>query len=397
MQNNATNTHAIQIHPYAGQIHPYAGYLLQFKCKSYQTLYSCLETIAKEKMGLENLPFSLSTLENPPKNKSTPEIHNFMKECGSKITGDNSEQQAKQLIQFLKENPPKEIYGNPKLPDGECTPDERYLMAHIFSEGIDLPGSKYNLYGHLQYLSNFFCDLYFGNYTELMNHIYYRSEVELNLALTKRESYCQFSLLFAPILGVKMSLLDSNPYFTIQEKQEIRKLYSEANENKHLEIMKKLLEVGADPNDHDIFGFTPLHYCLVNASVNEEWLTALLNNGANPNSISRNGWTPLFLCGVSSTHNQLRRVDILLDHNAKMFNRRSECNLRASVETYGSKTLAVKVREAFPMDKNECERCAKPAVKMCAACNQVYYCTPACQKQDWQFHKVSCKKNKKDK
>ena len=59
-------------------------------------------------------------------------------------------------------------------------------------------------------------------------------------------------------------------------------------------------------------------------------------------------------------------------------------------------TVAVRVREAMPRADNECEKCEGNAIKRCSGCRLVYYCSTACQKQDWKFHKVTCQKNKKN-
>lgn len=40
-----------------------------------------------------------------------------------------------------------------------------------------------------------------------------------------------------------------------------------------------------------------------------------------------------------------------------------------------------------------CKACAKPAIKFCGKCKEVYYCSADCQKTDWPAHKLTCKKN----
>jgi hypothetical protein len=172
------------------------------------------------------------------------------------------------------------------------------LIEHIFSQGIDLPGSRHNPFGHLQYFSSFFIDMYFGNFTEFKDFIKTLSKEELDLAMKKREGYFQYSPIFAPIVGLKMVDIERHPYFTSQQVQEIRTMYSGCNEHKHLEIMMKLIRLGADVNAHDINGFTPLHYAVENRNVG--MVTVLLKYGANPNSESRIGWRPLY--HLSRTH-----------------------------------------------------------------------------------------------
>ena len=88
----------------------------------------------------------------------------------------------------------------------------------------------------------------------------------------------------------------------------------------------------------------------------------------------------------------MKIIDILIQYNARLTNKKEINMLRTSVETHGTKDLAIKVREAHPRDKEECEKCSKPAPKKCSSCNRVHYCTPVCQKQDWKFHKITCQR-----
>ena len=93
----------------------------------------------------------------------------------------------------------------------------------------------------------------------------------------------------------------------------------------------------------------------------------------------------------------MKIIDILIEHNARVTKKDDINDLRTAVETYGTKDLAIKVREAHPRNKEECEKCSKPTTKKFGACGKVYYCTPACQKLDWKFHKMTCKKQQERK
>ena len=171
-------------------------------------------------------------------------------------------------------------------------------------------------------------------------------------------------------------------------------MYSGCNENKHHKILKKLVKLGADVQVYDLFGSTPLHYAACYHRI--DMVTVLLRHGANPNSESRVGDRPLSYLSYASTANMLEAVNELIQYGARLTLRNEINQLRNSVETFGSKELAIIVREAHPREKEECEKCVKPATKQCSACGLVYYCTPACQKLDWKFHKVTCQKNKKE-
>ena len=380
-------------------MNPYQNWLSHFDSSSYKELYIKIEVIAKHVLELDEVPFSLSALEHPPGNKLCIEIHSFIFKCLKIAVGDKSDAEAIKLIKFLKDNHPRESFENPKMPNREATKDEKQLMQHIFEFGIDLPGSKYNPFGHLQYYSSFFIDMFFGNYTEFHDHIERLSKDELAKEIKKREGYCQYSPIFAPILGLRLVDLENNNSFTSEQKKDIRKMYSGCNENKHLEILKKLIELGADVNAHDIYGYTPLQYALISfswvrISYSYNIVTVLLKHGANPNTESRDGCKPLTDFSKQYSAAKMKFIDILIQYDGKLTDKIQANNLRTSVETFGSKELAVKVREAHPRGKEECERCLKPAPRKCCACSLVYYCTQACQKQDWKFHRVSCKRNR---
>ena len=371
-------------------MNPYEFYIKCWNCSSFQQFYPKLESIARNMMGLDRLPFPLSALEHPPGNILNQEIIEFIRKCRKLGTGNNSDDDVIKLIKYLKENPPEESYGNPKLSDNPPTRDQWNLIQQIFYDGIDLPGSTHNPFGHLQYFSSFFIDMFFGNFTEFDDYIKSLSKEEIYRAMKKREGYCQQSPIFAPILGLRMVDIERSLDFTSEQVQEIRTMYSGCNEHMHLKIMKKLIKLGADVNAHDINGFTPLHYAVLHC--NEGMVTVLLKHGANPNSESRDSVKPLSILTSANTETEMKVIDILIQYDSRLTDKEEIDKLRTSVETHGTKDLAIKVREAHPRDKEECEKCTKPTPKQCGACGKVYYCTPDCQKQDWKFHEISCQK-----
>jgi hypothetical protein len=368
------------------------NYLHILGCKSLQEFYISLSLIAKAEMGLEELPFPLSALEHPHKNIICPEIHCFIWKAFGLICEHNPETEAIRLIKFLKENHVKESYENPVLPDGECTTRQVNFIHHIFTNGIDLPASKHNHYGIMQNYSGFFIDMYFGNYTEFMDHIKSMNKEELRKELKRREGYCQYSTIFAPVLGIKMVKLDTNIFLTKGEKKEIKQIYYGRNENRHVDILKYLLEIGADPNAVDIHGHTALQHAIFWR--HEEIIATLLKYGTDPNIVNIYGLEPLSALSTSTADRELRIIDMLISHNAKCKHKVDANDLRSNVESYGTKELAIRLREALPREANECEKCMKHAIKKCSACGLVFYCTITCQKIDWVFHKATCRKSK---
>ena len=217
------------------------------------------------------------------------------------------------------------------------------------------------------------------------------SSGELKRALKMREGYCQYSPIFAPILGLRMINLEENQPFTKSEIREIRLLYTGSNENKHLQILKRLLKLKVDPNAHDYNGFTALHYAVHFSSI--EMIQVLLKHGANPNAENRFGIRPLTGLYTSQRLEDMMMIDLLIQYNGKLRDKEHANQLRYTVQKSGIKSLAIRVRGAMPRDKEECEHCARRAEKKCSACSLVYYCSRACQKVDWKFHKVICQTN----
>ena len=372
----------------------YELYLPETGCSSIGELYSKLETYSMVKMGLGQLPFPLSALERPDPS-TAGDVNSIINQyIASLYSSFDYGSHLKQLAESLKVNPPEMSFENPKLTEIKLTPDDHNLILQIFYNGLELPGSKYNLYGNLEYFSSFFKDMYFGNYTDFMVHVHSLSAEDLKKELTRREGYCQFSPIFAPILGSKLTKLDIYfPNLTSTQKRKVKLMYSGNNEERHMEIFEKLLELGVDPSANDIHGFTPLHYTARMSS--REITTSLLKYGADPNKKSTIGTTTLAECIIPRTPILMEIIDILIKSGANIDNKRDANLLRHQVQTFGSKDLAIRVREALPRGLNECEECVKPAEKKCSACGLVFYCSPACQKLDWKFHKITCKKNKK--
>ena len=60
--------------------------------------------------------------------------------------------------------------------------------------------------------------MFIGNLTESMDHITTLSQEELEMALKEREGYCQFTPIFAPILGLCMVNLETCKLYKSREK-----------------------------------------------------------------------------------------------------------------------------------------------------------------------------------
>ena len=66
-----------------------------------------------------------------------------------------------------------------------------------------------------------------------------------------------------------------------------------AADKNDMDFLNKLYEVGAPLNTLNRYGLSALNMSIAN--LNEEMVRALLEKGANPNLQDRNGWTPLYI------------------------------------------------------------------------------------------------------
>ena len=368
-------------------------WLKLFNCSSCEELYSKLEQIHAEHKPVEgeHVPFSLHDIKHFSTSDRKVDII-----CD--VTFYWGAYKAAELIKDLRKNPPKKSFENPVV--HQCSSEAEYSAMSTLIPDVDLPGSKYNFVGH-GYYSDLFFHMFFGNYSDFIEHIKKLSKQDLKKTLKTREGYPQFSPLFAPIIGRRMIHIESIKWLTEQNKRDIRLMYRGNNENKQVKILEKLLKLGADPNAHDILGNTLLCYAAYSRHDDtEKIVSTLLRYGANPNySIQYNSILFALSDCLASQPGQFSIIDLMLSYNAKPRDYEERIKIRYEMETEYTLEYAVKLREACPKKKNECERteCEVSTVKKCGACDFVVYCTPACQKLDWKFHKPTCKKKREEK
>merc|ERR1719309_1652576 len=98
--------------------------------------------------------------------------------------------------------------------------------------------------------------------------------------------------IFHVVIGAR-SLFNGSPLM-----QATKRNCSGKIDMKHYQILKRLLELGADVNVHDVAGYTPLQHCLTIYGNDTTFAMAklLLANGADPNRKDRFGCTPLIEC-----------------------------------------------------------------------------------------------------
>ncbi|KAI0823957.1 ankyrin [Trametes gibbosa] len=164
----------------------------------------------------------------------------------------------------------------------------------------------------------------------------------------------------------------------------------------HVATLKYLLECGAPPDIPDIVGYTALHHaCIVNPRV--DLMRILLAAGADPNHKDRFGSVPLM---GAFQNDSVKAVDALMEYGARLdiedangdtpdeFYIKAGPYVTAAVQRWKRKRAG----ENQPLDEKACAACGKQdvALKFCAKCGAVWYCSKECQRSDWRQHKLSC-------
>ena len=311
------------------------------------------------------------------------------------------------LNKHLKQHPPRVSFKDPDIFLVKYYENLTGVKKDIFvkrlmtkcSPNIDLPGSKYNPIGQ-GYYSDLFINMFFGNYSDFIQHIEKLSKQELKRTLAAREGYPQFSPVFAPVIGRRMIYIEQLPWLTKQNVKDIRTVWNGKNENDHYKILEKLLQLGADVNAHDITGNTALDYASMYPDC-DQVVPILIKYGADPNRRELESTLHLYVNELMDKPDYWSVLNFLLDSKAKPDSYGDGLHVRTIMETVFSsaKNLIAKAREMIPKEDNDCERtlCDKSAVKKCSACSSVVYCTQACQKLDWKFHRLTCIKRRLDK
>lgn len=168
----------------------------------------------------------------------------------------------------------------------------------------------------------------------------------------------------------------------------------------HHEVLQFLISRGLPLNMPDICGLTPLHHFMNNDRVesrNTQMLRTLLEGGANPNLQDRYGGVPLFNAGDKK---YLEAIELLMDFGADLNIKDADgyspmmyyTSMGPEVSAVIQKCLRrQKGEEALPRTEKRCDGCHatdKP-LKNCGRCQIARYCSVGCQSKFCASHSIT--------
>jgi len=156
----------------------------------------------------------------------------------------------------------------------------------------------------------------------------------------------------------------------------------------HLELLKYLITMGAPIDLRDIAGYTCLHHVSMRLSV-PDILRTLLEAGADPNWQDKYGGTPI--AGACMTE-QPESIELLMEFGADLDIKDADDFAIGYTKypIYGPKVASAihkwvlkRKGEEAPLER-KCDTCGKPAkgdlkLSFCSTCRMASYCSRACQ------------------
>ena len=261
---------------------------------------------------------------------------------------------------------------------------------------------------HRGHLSSWLHCIWIGDYELFMQHLAGKSDVDVTMLLKRRESFKNVGALFHVIKGLKDSFVFKNSRLKNGQYVQFK--------NGYIEILEKLLSLGAEVNARDFAGNTPLHWCLWYRNSTEgkdltlKFAEKLLRSGADINARNRLGNTILTMC--MTTHNvefakfllskgadpEIPDNDGIKPENLAKLTDPAMRNLLGAKEAVKATASRQEAHAQAGGNFKQCQVCKSYArdTKRCTGCYLVWYCNPACQKENWGDHKQECKKARKD-
>jgi ankyrin repeat protein len=151
----------------------------------------------------------------------------------------------------------------------------------------------------------------------------------------------------------------------------------------HAKAIRVLCELGAAINTPAHDGGTPVHAAAQEGHV--EAIRTLCELGADINARDKDGRTPVMMTAAEG-HEKV--VKLLRKLGADM-NKESTFGTPEEIARGQGHTAMAEKLVKYTSQCQFCQKKASVTVKLsaCSRCLKTYYCSAACQKQDWKLHK----------
>ena len=188
-----------------------------------------------------------------------------------------------------------------------------------------------------------------------------------------------------PLTGTETPLKFGYALLVVTGSQRVSVPRDDPNKPRHSETLKFLLEHGCPPDTQDVCRLTALCRATEIPSSNVDLARMLIVHGANVNNRDIYGATPIFPA-VMTAHS--KAVDLLMEYGADLDIIDADGKtVRDAYMLCGPKVLAVirawerrRAGEKAPLGEKGCALCEKDGkLLFCSACHSVRYCSSECQ------------------
>ena len=159
-----------------------------------------------------------------------------------------------------------------------------------------------------------------------------------------------------------------------------------ASQGGHINAIRTLYKLGANVNTPDNKGFTPVYAAASKGHVDA--VRTLCELGADVNTPNNKGCTPVH---AAATEGHEKVVTLLRKFGAKMDEQSDFGTAADAAAKMGHTVIQAKLAKYNSCCANCVEAGTNVNLSLCSRCNSTYYCSAACQKQDWKKHKLMCR------